>query len=70
MRLAATARRQPRRRYGLRALLIPHRGASQQLVDAGAYELRFAIDRQRWATEAVPDAGSRYRANATLMVEI
>jgi hypothetical protein len=40
------------------------------LVDAGAYELRFAIDRQRWATEAVPDAGSRYRANATLMVEI
>ena len=55
---------------GLRALLIAHRGPTLQPLDAGTYELRFAIDRERWPTQATPDAGSRYRANATLLLKV
>jgi hypothetical protein len=55
---------------GLRALLIPHRGAVLAPLEAGTYELRFSIDRERWPTEADPDAGSRYRANTTLLLKV
>jgi hypothetical protein len=51
---------------GLRALLIPHRGAVQAPLETGTYELRFSIDRERWPTDADPDAGNRYRDNAIL----
>jgi hypothetical protein len=55
---------------GLRALLIPHRGAVQAPLDTGTYELRFSIDRERWPTDADPDAGSRYRDSATLLLTV
>jgi hypothetical protein len=54
---------------GLRALLIPHQGATHRPLDAGTYELRFAMDRERWPTQA-PSAGSRYQSAATLTVKV
>jgi hypothetical protein len=55
---------------GLRALLIPHRGPLHQPLETSTYELRFAIDRERWPTKADPDAGSRYRTAATLLLNM
>jgi hypothetical protein len=52
------------------ALLIPHRGTAHAPLEAGTYELRFSIDRERWPTEADPDAGSRYRSAATLLLSM
>ena len=55
---------------GLRALLIPHRGVTHAPLETGTYEIRFSIDRERWPTEADPDAGSRYRSNTTQLVRL
>jgi hypothetical protein len=54
---------------GRRALLIPHLGTTHRPLDAGTYELRFAIDRQRWPTQA-PDTASRYQSAATVTVKV
>jgi hypothetical protein len=56
---------------GLRALLIPHQGPVHQPLETGTYELKFAIDRKRWPTEAASDDFvSRYRSSVTLIIKV